>query len=1006
VTSALLFALSILFGLLLAEARVSRRNEHALRARGATAPPGDVYPWMTVLYPGAFLAMGLEGVMGPHAAVASDRRLGLFVSGALLFVASKALKYWAVSALGERWTFRVFIVPGAPLVTTGPYRYVTHPNYIAVIGELVATAMMMGAWVTGPVMLAAFGAALWARIRFENKVLNDIRSSFSLRRGATLLALLAVPIWLQAQGPGRGATADAVRQVRVALGHGSGSDAQRAAAAAPAGAGRELATALVEIYQGNDDGARPRLQALVSGGARGEAALELGLLEMRHGRRDAARQLLEPLTRQTLSTTDDYFLLARAARAIHEFQLANDAYNRVTNAGRADVFAERGDLFLQFHQPADAVTEFQSALKADPSWVPAHVGMARALADDEPAASSAALDAARKLAPESPDVLMFDAEQQLAAEDAAAATAALDRVAKSRPGTAREFGLRAAVAYLERKPAEIDAALARVHGIDATTALGERLVAQEAARKYRFNDAAEYVRKGIAVDPGDATAQAELGLYLLRTGDEAGARTALEKAWTDPEGRSDSVTKNLLEMLDQLDKFVVVPHGDFIFKFAKEDADVLKPYALPLADQAYKTYTERYGFKPSGPILIEVFPRHDDFAVRTVGLMGLTGALGACFGRVVTMDSPRARPPGDFSWQATEWHELAHVFTLQLSDYRVPRWLTEGLSVYEEYRRVPAWGRELAPEFARNLAKKKTFGVKGMPAAFKHPESLSLAYFEASLVVEHLIDLNGDAGVRTLLKAYADGANDTDAFAKAFGKSIDDVEKSFAAFVQQKYGALSAAMADPPSTVDADNIPGLRARAAAAPGNFASQWTLGRALVQAGDAAGARPVLDRAAQLAPEMQGDASPHALLAAIAEKEGDLTRARRELRALLKYDHTNVEAARKLAKLGADAKADEDEDVGLRLVADLQPFDVEVHSLLGKRELAKGHQETALVEFQAALALRPPNLAEAHTDVGEVLLALGRKDEAKKAAISALQEAPTYARAQDLLLAAIGR
>ena len=95
-----------------------------------------------------------------------------------------------------------------------------------------------------------------------------------------------------------------------------------------------------------------------------------------------------------------------------------------------------------------------------------------------------------------------------------------------------------------------------------------------------------------------------------------------------------------------------------------------------------------------GPILIEIFPKHDDFAVRNVGLPGMIGALGACFGRVVTMDSPQARPPGEFQWEATLWHELAHVITLQMSNQRVPRWLTEGISVYEEKRARPEWGRE------------------------------------------------------------------------------------------------------------------------------------------------------------------------------------------------------------------------------------------------------------------------------------------------------------------------
>ena len=159
--------------------------------------------------------------------------------------------------------------------------------------------------------------------------------------------------------------------------------------------------------------------------------------------------------------------------------------------------------------------------------------------------------------------------------------------------------------------------------------------------------------------------------------------------------------------------------GDYIFKFEKADAAVLRTYAIPLAEEASKTFGTRYGFKPEGPILVEVFSVHDEFAIRTMGLPGLVGALGACFGKVVAMDSPRARPPGEFSWQATLWHELAHVYTLQLSNYRVPRWLTEGISVFEEYKKNPAWGRELALEFALQLSEGETFGVKKLPDAFK-----------------------------------------------------------------------------------------------------------------------------------------------------------------------------------------------------------------------------------------------------------------------------------------------
>jgi Flp pilus assembly protein TadD len=152
--------------------------------------------------------------------------------------------------------------------------------------------------------------------------------------------------------------------------------------------------------------------------------------------------------------------------------------------------------------------------------------------------------------------------------------------------------------------------------------------------------------------------------------------------------------------------------------------------------------------------------------------------------------------------------------------------------------------------------------------------------------------------------------------------------------------------------------------------------------------------------------GEASPRSLLAMIADVQKDSERARRELRALLEFDHTNVVAARRLADLAAQAKATDDEDRALALIAELDPFDAGVHVKLGRRLMAKGEHAAALVEFDAALAVGPANRAEARTDRAEVLLALGRRDEARREVMGALQDAPTYARAQDLLLETMGR
>jgi methyltransferase len=176
-----IFITSLIFGLMLAENVVSRRHERLLRERGAVEPPGDPFRALAVLYPAAFLVMGVEGAWRElttttvDAVAAPAAGPAWALSGAVLFLAAKALKYWAIAALSERWSFRVLVEPAVPLVTTGPYRYVTHPNYIAVVGELVGAAMMDGARVTGPVMIAAFGLALAARVRFENAVLRSLR---------------------------------------------------------------------------------------------------------------------------------------------------------------------------------------------------------------------------------------------------------------------------------------------------------------------------------------------------------------------------------------------------------------------------------------------------------------------------------------------------------------------------------------------------------------------------------------------------------------------------------------------------------------------------------------------------------------------------------------------------------------------------------------------------------------------------------------------------------------
>ena len=160
--------LVIVLMLMLGELWLSTRHERGLLARGAYEPHDPVYSSMRLAYPGVFIAMAVEGMWSPPVSA------NVLAGGAAVFLAGKAIKAWAIATLGERWTYKVLVLPGVPLVTGGPYRFVRHPNYVGVVGELIGMALMTGARVTGPLGVLFFSWLLWRRIRAEDQALRGI----------------------------------------------------------------------------------------------------------------------------------------------------------------------------------------------------------------------------------------------------------------------------------------------------------------------------------------------------------------------------------------------------------------------------------------------------------------------------------------------------------------------------------------------------------------------------------------------------------------------------------------------------------------------------------------------------------------------------------------------------------------------------------------------------------------------------------------------------------------
>src|SRR5262245_24009496 len=160
---------------------------------------------------------------------------------------------------------------------------------------------------------------------------------------------------------------------------------------------------------------------------------------------------------------------------------------------------------------------------------------------------------------------------------------------------------------------------------------------------------------------------------------------------------------NLLQLRDALSKYVTLEEEPFHVRMEAREAKVYGRDVMQLLQRARKTLGEKYGWMPETPIIVEIFPRPNDFAVRTFGMPGASGYLGVCFGTVITANSPASQKEHPANWQAVLWHEYCHVVTLELTKHRIPRWLSEGISVYEERQANPAWGQQMNPEFRKRI---------------------------------------------------------------------------------------------------------------------------------------------------------------------------------------------------------------------------------------------------------------------------------------------------------------
>ena len=616
---------------------------------------------------------------------------------------------------------------------------------------------------------------------------------------------------------------------------------------------------------------------------------------------------------------------------------------------------------LAFDGSSGATEAVRRSLAANPMLVPALVMLGGIYLDAEEYDSAGAA-AGRALATDSSSV---------------AAWALLGATAWLRGDSAGFARARAGAARVHPRPAEFYAA-----------------AAEAAARHRRYAEAVRLGREGIQLDASSSRALGVLGLNELRTGAMDSGRAHLERAFArDP---FHIWYKNTLDLLDELKSFRTIATRRFQIVAPAAEAELLAGYLGPLLEEAYDSLAGRYNYRPPTPIRIELFRRHADFSVRTAGLTGL-GALGVSFGSVLAMDAPSARDIGSFNWGSTAWHELTHSFTLGLSNFRVPRWFSEGLSVLEERRARPSWGAGPSVLFLAALKADKLVSLARLNEGFvrpSHPAEIQFSYYQASLVCEMIEREWGRPALIVMLHGYRDGLDTPAAIQKALGISEAVLAQRFSAWLQQRFAV-------PLRVIAAWDGKGPEVE-----GELMSTLREAEAQLKAGHADAARAAFERAGAMFPEYTGADAPPLALARLHRERGDRRAAAAALARYTALDESawdaNVEEAGLKEELGDAAGAAQ----ALERMLWISPYDSGLHGRLAELAERLNDFPRALRERRAALMAGPTDALEARYQLARTLARSGDSTAARREILRVLEAAPGFEKAQELLLALRGR
>ncbi len=805
--------------------------------------------------------------------------------------------------------------------------------------------------------------------------------------------------------------------------------------AAASGAGQRLiALALraeVLAAQGKVDEAikllDPDKDAPGIGGRR--VRLELGTLLIRAGRRADAEPVLlkfaDEYGNDAISSTDGEGLamVGRAMHLLRHVKDANRAYNEseradmaalgaaarapgspdspVHGSPRVETLLWRADLYIDNYDPGHAGGVLAEALKIAPHRADAMVMLARLKLEEafDFEAADGLARAALAVNPKCAGAYAVRAAIALRDMTLDAADRAIDAGLAIDPGDLELLSQRAAARFLADDKAGFESAKRALFSRNREFSSGYGIIGEYAEWEHRYDDVVAMMKQATLLDPKDHKAWAQLGLMQTRSGNEVDGVKSLEEAW-----RGDHFNVRVYNTLEKLygqwipQEYDSAREGIFELRYPKDERPLLERYVPRMLGEAWGTMKAHYMFAPATPVAIEMYRKREHFSVRTSGLPNI-GIEGVCFGHVVAAMSPNSEP---FNWGNVIWHELAHVFAIQLSKNHVPRWFTEGLSEYETMIRRPEWQRELDPELYLALKRNALPSALEMNRAFTHADGdldVTVAYYAASQMLAFTAEQFGFSGITRALELWGQGRRTVDVIREAFGVSPPDYDARFRAWELSRLSRYDGQYMLAVRPVSPDEA---HAAAIASPNSAHAHVVLAVALLHADKAADASREIAEALRIDPndkdahfiaaklaasdkdsaaqaghlsaikQSGGDGySVEIALAQVAKDRHDKAQERTALEAAHRFDPTQTEPLHELYELASADKRDADALAILSDIARLDQHDRRAYALLLERLVAARRWDDARRIGEAAIFVDLSSAA-VHVDYARALSA----------------------------------